>query len=54
MTDRVEIERRCGMIMGARHGHMTLTWLPDRGGAVTAPAHGCCPPMTGTRSAASG
>lgn len=31
MTDRVEIERRCGMIMGARHGHMTLTWLPDRG-----------------------
>ena len=25
MTDRVEIERRCGMIMGARHGHMTLT-----------------------------
>lgn len=23
MTDRVEIERRCGMIMGARHGHDT-------------------------------
>ena len=22
MTDRVEIERRCGMIMGARHGHI--------------------------------
>lgn len=31
MTDRVEIERRCGMIMGARHGHMTLTWLPRQG-----------------------
>lgn len=31
MTDGVEIERRCGMIMGARHGHMTLAWLPDRG-----------------------
>lgn len=52
MTDRVEIERRCGMIMGARHGHMTLTWLPDRGRHGT--RHGCCPPMTGTRSAASG
>lgn len=52
MTDRVEIERRCGMIMGARHGHMTLTWLPDRG------RHGTrtwvLSTMTGTRSAASG
>lgn len=31
MKPEIEVERRAGMIMGARHGHMTLTWLPDRG-----------------------
>lgn len=31
MTDRVEIERRCGMITGASCGHTSLTWLPSAG-----------------------
>lgn len=52
MKPEIEVERRAGMITGASCGHTSLTWLPDRGRHGT--RHGCCPPMTGTRSAASG